>query len=584
MHSMHVDAFFEYLMGRPRHPYWSELPTDPDPVIEAGRDGVAPKDDMALRALLPHIRPKRGRKRETDEGFSPSQRPRLDSPLGQENSPNHHETYGPWSAHPDGRPLPIPTPGDPLRSGGSVSGWSGPEAAQTPLTAYPQSAITPSSRGGFWGDDARFFKQKKNKRNGPKVVSSAWRSSAIASGKPRGRPPINRTPIDGQSPFPRDSVAFTVNPITPSPNNSPRHLPLPTPSPLMSQPPLPPPPPSTSTAPTYPPSSGLRMATPNHFPNFPLQQQSASASRPARPSISLHVPERSGGSVRLATPPPPHMSHLQAPCVSIPPIPPAEQSTPPIDSAGIPAQTSTARNPPPPQPIDTNRVNIETLNYGKASLSMPPDPTAPCDGPNLAATSASGGPRTNFFDSLSDRTNVDALYSHFVVEVMMADWVDVDGNPAEPACADEAAAIITTVIESLFKASASNESFLINVAALAGGKMLMTTTRMRLARLERLERGTLYTCSWEYRLGPLRGTFSMTQEVSYDLFRPGQDGKKGEEEEEEEGMGGENEGARYWQKKYKDLSEVVRMKDEQITDLKRSVVGTLRASKGPKGP
>ncbi|CAI4211846.1 unnamed protein product [Parascedosporium putredinis] len=79
MHSMHVDAFFEYLMGRPHHPYWSEV--TPDPALsEQGKDGVAPEDDMALRALLPHIRPKRGRKREADGGRSPSQRPRLETP------------------------------------------------------------------------------------------------------------------------------------------------------------------------------------------------------------------------------------------------------------------------------------------------------------------------------------------------------------------------------------------------------------------------------------------------------------------------------------------------------------------------
>lgn len=64
MRSLHLDAFFAYLLNNP-HPYWTDIPpaTTTNPVLEGGRDGVAPEDDMALRSLLPHIRPRRGRKR-----------------------------------------------------------------------------------------------------------------------------------------------------------------------------------------------------------------------------------------------------------------------------------------------------------------------------------------------------------------------------------------------------------------------------------------------------------------------------------------------------------------------------------------
>lgn len=295
--------------------------------------------------------------------------------------------------------------------------------------------------------------------------------------------------------------------------------------------------------------------------------------------------------MRLATPPPP--IPLQTRPLPRPAVPPIEQPVPSANHANI-------LNPPPNTTQDapgqsqlcgstsqgglnikqsSNGVSIEALNYGKASasISLPPDPTeSSSDGPNLATMS---GAKTSFFDSFDDRTNVDALYSHFMLETMMADWVDVDGNPAEPASAEEASAIITTVIESLYKASASNESFLINVAALAGGKMLMTTSRLRLARLQQLDTGTLYTCTWEYRLGALRGTFSMTHEVSYDLYRPENrraaagDGLEGGEEGEEE--------ARYWQKKYEELAKLMRRKDQQILELKRSVVSTLKEAEGP---
>ena len=76
MKSMHVDAFFEYLMDR-GSPYWTEIPDENVPIAELEREGVLAEDDMALRALLPHIKPKRGRRKpgEDDMGKSPSQRP-----------------------------------------------------------------------------------------------------------------------------------------------------------------------------------------------------------------------------------------------------------------------------------------------------------------------------------------------------------------------------------------------------------------------------------------------------------------------------------------------------------------------------
>lgn len=250
-------------------------------------------------------------------------------------------------------------------------------------------------------------------------------------------------------------------------------------------------------------------------------------------------------------------------------------------------------------------TGLATLGYGTArpTLGLPPDrcadgpaaeeagPSSTSDRPNIASMPA---PRRGFFDSFDDRTNVDALFSHFVLEAMMADWVDAEGNPAESASAEEASAIITTIIESLWRSSTSNESFLINVAALAGGKMLMTTTRLRLSRLERLAEGVLYACSWEYRLGALKGAFSMTQVVSYELYRPpGYGGAKTEEagsSAREEGAGGATtataaagqdvEGAKYWQKKYEELAGILKNKDQQILDLEQGVFTTLKKSRG----
>ena len=53
---MHVDAFFDFLLQRPST-YWTDLPSDSDPVADSERDGVAAEDDMALRALMPQLNP-----------------------------------------------------------------------------------------------------------------------------------------------------------------------------------------------------------------------------------------------------------------------------------------------------------------------------------------------------------------------------------------------------------------------------------------------------------------------------------------------------------------------------------------------
>ncbi|KAJ4374393.1 hypothetical protein N0V85_009066 [Neurospora sp. IMI 360204] len=71
MHSMHIDSFFEYLVGR-EHEYWVDIPSLAIPLSEIERDGVRAEDDMALRALLPHIRPRRGRRKPgEDDAQSP---------------------------------------------------------------------------------------------------------------------------------------------------------------------------------------------------------------------------------------------------------------------------------------------------------------------------------------------------------------------------------------------------------------------------------------------------------------------------------------------------------------------------------
>ncbi|OAQ99686.1 hypothetical protein LLEC1_07707, partial [Akanthomyces lecanii] len=280
LHSMHVKAFFEYLMNM-ANDYWTNIPMNPNPVAQPLRDGIAVEDDMALRALLPHIRPKRGRKRPDSDnaGNGPNQR--------QRTSPGATaDEYVPQSAWPiENTPL---------------SAWPPHETDQTPLTRWPASAVTPSVRDAFWGDEPRSaVTPSKGKgphqRRGAKNVSSAWKLGGEEKPKKtRGRPPVNRTPID------TPTTAATAWPQTP--NSLQPQVKYGTSDSMggeMSR--------NSSTAgeQVHPAVTmqGMSQAqmifdqsqqTPDTSHNIPPNQQDGS--RPARPSISLRVPRRPGGS------------------------------------------------------------------------------------------------------------------------------------------------------------------------------------------------------------------------------------------------------------------------------------------------
>ncbi|KAL2882381.1 hypothetical protein SGCOL_002121 [Colletotrichum sp. CLE4] len=539
MHSMHVDAFFEYLMDHP-HPYWIEIPNDPTPVCEAGRDGVLAEDDMALRALLPQIRPRRGRKRPEDDDLakSPSQRARLDSPpTGTAYTSARAGTLGPWSAHPDGRA----TFGcsDPLKlsaNTGSVTGWPpAPDTAQTPLTAYPQgpmSALTPSTRnGGFWGDaEPRSAitpsrPKASHRRHGAKVVSSAWRSGGPGgSGKTRGRPPMNKTNVDG--PF----VAFSAEGPAykrPSPESKIEPGPITPPAPI----------PQIATPPVAVPD----LPQPPHMP------------RPAKPSISLQVPERQGGSVRLATPPPPIVMVNGDPPGEAPDVPNMTATAPPLEfppghSAGLP--------PGAIPPVDL-----------KAQTVLPVDPPPAAKGSGIP-------PQPNdipigMFENMKDRTNIDAVLGYFAHETANGDWVDANNNTIENCSIAEAYALVHTTVERMWQTAPNQDAFLINLAALAGGRALMTTSKLRVKREEEYEDRATYSCSWEFRLGTIRGNYNMVQTVMYNRWR------RPEEKLEKPNMKGTGGAESEWERKYRDLLALSEKRDKEIQAMRAGLTAKL---------
>ncbi|TPX10580.1 uncharacterized protein E0L32_008466 [Thyridium curvatum] len=540
MHSMHVDAFFEYLLGN-HHPYWTQIPADTNLAGDTLRDGVAAEDDMALRALLPQIRPKRGRRRpEDDESGRPSpQRPRLESPPAGTPFPGTrgHDGLSPWSVQPDGRLaswLPSAT-------GQPPPAWPADTTSHMALPAYPQSAITPSTRNAFWSDEPKSAitpskGRTGTRRHGAKVVSSAWRSGASGgTGKTRGRPPINR---GGAEEGPYSAYPTTDGPphfALPSPNHTAGNntqIPVPSNFPIDPSPPPPP-----SFPPVGPPS----------IPNYPDSAPNTAGPKASRPNrLSLQVPERVGGEVRLATPPPAVMvngqssMHMNNDCMDL--NQPRGNS---FDLASIdilngrnPNAAGGSDKPPPNRPVPQGRVRLEDPN---------------------------------------DRTNMAELEAFFIHTILSANWQDARGNPIRPCGVDEASAIASSVIDDLLRSASTKETFLINLAALAGSKILMTTSTLRVVLLEECADHNKYICNWELRFGDVRGEFSMKEQVSHRKWkgRSAPDRIGGDDD-----AAGENTAAR-WQRKYREVLDLVKKKDDSLSSLKSHVLDGLMDRTGP---
>jgi ARS binding protein 2 len=296
MRALHIDAFFEYLVGK-NPPYCRQIPPIDAPYPEQ-RDGVPIEEDLAIRALDPKFRPKRGRRKadDQDDDMEPQsaidpKRPQLDTSVGFGSVSGYPQSANPasamgMSAHPDDLMHGVDpwaaaglTPGGQLKANQNIRWRLGsqdpqtphPMSALTPMSAQPpdsvfdepQSAITPSS--------------KKRRRHGP-AVSSAWPSSTTTSnGRLRGRPPSNRSVRDG--PF----VTFPVNPTAKEQTiDITRNKPSP------------------EAARAVPTSQSIQQnptpvsATPPHHP------PPATQTRPER--LQLQVPQHVGGPIHLVTP------------------------------------------------------------------------------------------------------------------------------------------------------------------------------------------------------------------------------------------------------------------------------------------
>ncbi|KAF2671900.1 hypothetical protein BT63DRAFT_183319 [Microthyrium microscopicum] len=298
LRASHIDAFCDYMMGK--HHNYMELPSLHEPFPEQ-RDGVYVEDDLALRALKPEFRPKRGRKRAESDEIEPMsaiepKRPHLELP--NYNAGPHSAYPGSMSAHPDDlerfgpgdhwlTPANLSSPATAKSNGPTTHRW---RLNETPSTPHPMSAVTPISAqppdSAF--DDAsgsQSQRMRMRRRHGT-AVSSAWPSnSTTPNGKLRGRPPTNRSVKDG--PF----ISFPANPKAkegPAIDLSRNQIHTPTDELRTPSNSLPPP--------AQSPNSPFRV------PAYPTPV-SATAKIPGRPErLSLQVPQHVGNPVRLATP------------------------------------------------------------------------------------------------------------------------------------------------------------------------------------------------------------------------------------------------------------------------------------------
>ena len=414
---MHIDAFFDFLLKKP-HPYYIQIP--PSNSTQPGsRDGVPTDEDLALRALLPETRPRRGRRKneERDDASlskSPARRPRLTSPTLSEDfhlarsaivpeisSSIHHsfdERSIPWSA---------------VDQQGQISAFRWPpndnnnNSILPSHPVYPQSAITPTMSHTWDADEpqsALIPRTRVRRRHGP-AVSSAWSSSS--SGKLRGRPPSNRSVQQG--PF--------------------------------------------STFPAKPHVSNGRVskdAVPHLFTNDITRHETLDTSnQSARPGrLSLQVPERQGGKVRLATPPPTVVvnDHDR---VS------AEVSHSPQRSQSIRSDftidTYATRDVAPLQLVSTPEVRPAKVSR-MALLRQPHDP---------------------------DTTNVRVVEEHIIAEILSAKWISsstiVDTTQIqepERCSVLEAEKIAKEIIVIIKNQAFSEEMFLLNLCSVTGGGLL----------------------------------------------------------------------------------------------------------------
>lgn len=192
-----------------------------------------------------------------------------------------------------------------------------------------------------------------------------------------------------------------------------------------------------------------------------------------------------------------------------------------------------------------------------------------------------GMPQVAFRDP-NDRTNFDEVEEFFTYTMMMADWFDARGAHIPPAGMDEIAALSQTVVDNLMRTAGTKEAFLINLSALAGGRMLMPRDSLRITRLENpadMTDRNRYLCQWELRYGDIRGSYSMEETVLHSKWK--KERKDGEEESRSATAGpeGDSDETERWRSICKELMETMSRRDEELAILRKKVLDCMRKSR-----
>lgn len=546
---MHVDAFFEYLRNR-SHVYWVQIPSVDDPISEYGRDGVPAEEDLALRALLPETRPKRGRKRgegklqgEDLESNGTSKKRRLRSPQILESKKQPWSTVEEemdaaesrellearleaWAASAENVPFDAT-----MAHRASVSNRPDePGAYRERRVTYPEykhSAMSSSTADTFQSTYAEKSHRNNSesaarppRKNGA-ALSSAWRSNGSIGegGKLRGRPPGNRMPTD------RSHSTFPVNP-----NGRPGW------SLNVDD--------KVLTAMKQKPedwSSALG--------NWNDSDLATGGDAPVSDKFGLPPPD---SSARLASTP----STL------------ANSTTGTSNQPG--ALLHSAKHP------NGSQTMVNSLRPPSVSSPYYADDSV---GNRSTITNSSTVPSSKAAEPKDD-TNVEAIETMYLQCILSADWVDIDGNPAERCNIDEALRIVRQLLAHMRENAADDTAFLINVAAMAGGRILSKSLELR--RLAEDERNTWYRSAWHMQYGGVTGYINMEvcvpkSDQDIEKERANDEIEDPEELDFEETEG---DGKRVnWKKKYLDLHQITIERDMKLRELKKTVLDGLLLAK-----
>ena len=301
LHAYHVDAFFQYLCSV-SNTYYTSIPS-PNSSPATARDGVPVEEDLALRALLPERRPKRGR-RKADDSHLASEETNNASKRVMHRRSNSAEVLrafndsvdaasnAPWSAQPQDHdpwaaahvaiapntPSTGRTPSSSQLSGvvgGHKFRWRADDSSPYPQSAMPGQhmfPLTPSIEEPKSAGPLSSAKSPRSRKRHGLAVSSAWQGGSVGDkGKLRGRPPSNRSVQDG--PY----STFPANPNPKEPSASSTGMPAQSMSPSPGQ-------------------SSVGAAN-----GQAAQADQIVVRKPSK--LQLQVPEHAGGPVRLATPP-----------------------------------------------------------------------------------------------------------------------------------------------------------------------------------------------------------------------------------------------------------------------------------------